>query len=140
MSSQYVPAPEANRPSTPFKLRNRALWLLQILAALFFVAAAISKFTGAEYNVMVFEKVGLGQWFRYFTGVLEVTGALLLLRPRSAALGGLLLAVVMVGALFTDLVILKGNGIAALVALVITAAIAWLRRPEWIAHRRRPRR
>ena len=29
--------------------------------------------------VEMFDKIGLGQWFRYLTGGLEVTGAILLL-------------------------------------------------------------
>jgi hypothetical protein len=37
----------------------------------------------------MFDKIGLGQWFRYVTGSLEVVGALLLLVPRTSAIGGL---------------------------------------------------
>src|SRR2546430_2861644 len=32
--------------------------------------------------VRIFDRIGLGQWFRYFTGALQVTGALLVLIPR----------------------------------------------------------
>jgi len=118
----------ATRAQPPSKARERTLWALQIIAALFFLVASASKFAGAEYNVQVFDKVGIGQWFRYFTAVMELTGAILIVVPRRAALGGLVLSVVMVGALFADLTLLGGTGIPALIALIITSTIVWFRR------------
>jgi len=112
----------------PSKVRNRILWTLQIIAALFFLAAAASKFAGAEYNIVVFEKVGLGQWFRYFAGAMEAIGAILIVTPRYSALGGIVLAVVMVGAFIADISRIGGNGIPALIALAVVASVAWCRR------------
>ncbi|AIO31083.1 doxX-like family protein [Burkholderia cenocepacia] len=120
-----VPAADSNQPS---KFRNRTLWALQILAVLFFLAAGVSKLAGAKYNVVVFDKVGFGQWFRYFAGILEIVGAGMLLTPRFATLGGSLLAVVMAGAIIADRLALGGTGIPALIALVVVATIAWFRR------------
>ena len=34
-----------------------------------------------------FDQVGVGQWFRYFTGLVEVFGALLVLIPKTAQAG-----------------------------------------------------
>ena len=42
--------------------------------------------------VNMFEMIGYGQSFRYLTGSLDITGAVLLLVPRTAAIGGGLLA------------------------------------------------
>ena len=117
------------------KLGHRTLWTLQILAALFFFAAGLSKLAGAHYNVVVFEKVGFGQWFRYLTGVLELVGATLLLVPRLTAAGGTLLAVIMVGAVIADRVALGGTGIPALICLTIAASIAWFRRSTFTLRR-----
>jgi DoxX-like family len=64
----------------------------------------------------MFEKIGLGQWFRYVTGSLEVIGAVLLLAPRTAAIGGWLLAAVMIGAIGTHLFIIGGSPVPAAVA------------------------
>jgi len=124
----YVKTQDLSRNPPVSKARNRTLWALQVIAALFFLAAGLSKLAGVEYNVVVFEKVGFGQWFRYFTGVLEITGAILVLIPRVATLGGALLATVMVGAFIADVYRIGGNGIPALVALAVTATIAWMRR------------
>jgi putative oxidoreductase len=40
-----------------------------------------AKLAAAPTMIAVFAKVGLGQWFRYLTGTLEVIGAVGLLVP-----------------------------------------------------------
>ncbi|MNL53402.1 hypothetical protein D3C87_1766460 [compost metagenome] len=78
--------------------------------------------------VEVFEHIGLGQWFRTVTGLVEVTAAIALLIPVTAGLGGLLLAITMCFAIFTHLSVIGGSPIPAIVLLLITASIAWLHR------------
>src|SRR6266550_2022747 len=65
--------------ATPGKAVNIALWTLQMLVALAFVAAGSGKLLGSPDMVALFEAVGIGQWLRYLTGMLEVLGALLLI-------------------------------------------------------------
>jgi hypothetical protein len=77
--------------------------------------------------VDMFHKIGFGQWFRYLTGSLEVTGAVLLLLPRTAAIGGWLLAAVMLGAIGTHLLIIDGSPVPAVVLLVLAITVAWNR-------------
>lgn len=105
-------------------------WVLQILAGLAFLTAGLMKLVGDEMQVKTFEEVGMGQWFRYLTGTLELIGALLILFPRSAFWGALLLMCIMVGAILTHLVLIGGSPVPAIVLLVITATVAWLRRPS----------
>jgi putative oxidoreductase len=106
-----------------------ALWALQVLAAAAFLAAGGGKLAGAQPMVATFEKIGLGQWFRVLTGVLEVSGAIALLVPRFAFYGAVLLAAVMVGAIVTHLTVLGGSPVPALVLLLITGTVAYLRKP-----------
>jgi len=73
----------------PTRLWKATLWILQIAGAAMFLMAGTSKLTGAAGMVQVFAAVGLGQWLRYFTGVLEVAGAAALLVPAFAGLGAL---------------------------------------------------
>lgn len=105
-------------------------WLLQVLAGLAFLAAGSTKLAGAEMHVETFDDIGIGQWFRYLTGILEVVGALLVFFPRTAFWGALLLSCVMIGAIFTHLALIGGSPLPAIVLLMITATIAWLRRPS----------
>jgi len=112
----------------PSKARNRTLWALQILVALVFVAAAAAKLMSVPFAVEEFAQFGLGQWFRYFTAAMELTGAILLVTPRFAAIGGGVLATVMIGAIFADLFVLGDSPIPAGILLVVSSAILWFRR------------
>ena len=123
-------ADHAPRRSTPGRAPNIALWLLQVLVALAFAAAGSGKLLGNPEMVALFSAVGLGQWFRYVTGSLEVLGALLLVVPGKPALGAILLACVMAGAVVTHLTVLHNPPTAALVLFVLTAVIAWARRRQ----------
>src|SRR5437870_97331 len=96
MTTHSVPVPTKHF-SEISKGLNIALWILQILAAAMFLFAGSLKLTGAAQMVAMFDKIGIGQWFRYFTGALEVTSGVLLLIPRTAAIGAALLAATMIG-------------------------------------------
>jgi uncharacterized membrane protein YphA (DoxX/SURF4 family) len=75
-----------------------SLWVLRVLLAALFLAAAFMKLTGAPMIVAEFDLVGLGQWFRYVTGVLELAGAVLLLVPAVSRFGAILLLLIDAGA------------------------------------------
>jgi putative oxidoreductase len=108
--------------------RNAALWVLQVAAALMLGMAGFAKLGGDPQMVGLFEAIGLGQWFRYVTGGLEVAGALLLVVPALAGVGALLLAGVMAGAVLTHLLVVGGSAVVPLGLLAATGAVAWGRR------------
>ena len=112
------------------KIINVGLWILQIGAAGMFLMVGFFKLSGDPQLVGLFEAIGLGQWFRYLTGALEVAGAFLLLIPRTSGLGALMLAGVMVGAVVTHVFIVGGNPLMAIILLVVTTVIAWGRRKQ----------
>ncbi len=109
------------------------LWTLQILAAAAFLAAGGFKLAGNEIMFQVFDQIGIGQWFRYVTGVVEIVGAVALLVPFTAAFGGVWLAITMLCAVGTHLFVIGGNPVPAIVLLLITASIAWFRRASFRA-------
>jgi len=110
------------------KIVNVVLWVLQIAAAGMFLMVGFLKLSGNAQLVGLFEAIGLGQWFRYLTGTLEVAGAFLLLIPRTSGLGALMLAGVMIGAVVTHLFIVGGSPLMAIILLVATGVVAWGRR------------
>ena len=59
------------------------LTTLRGLVAFAFVLFGTFKLIGMPMMVDVFDHVGLGQWFRYATGMIEVSGAILLLAGRA---------------------------------------------------------
>ena len=109
---------------------NIVLWTLQVLVALAFVAAGSGKLLGSSEMIALFDAVGIGQWFRYVTGSLEVLGALLLIVPGTTAFGAVLLACVMAGAVVAHLTVLHSAPTAPLALFVVTALIAWGRRSQ----------
>jgi uncharacterized membrane protein YphA (DoxX/SURF4 family) len=114
--------------AVPGWVRNAGLWALQIAGAAMFFMAGTPKLTGAENMIQVFAAVGLGQWLRYFTGVLEVLGAAALLVPYFAGLGALWLTAVMLAAVIAHLTVLGGSPAMALALLIAMAIVAWGRR------------
>ena len=72
-----------------------------------FLGAGGQKLAGTDQMVEEFDRYGYPQWFRIFTGAVEVTGAAGLLvgffRPVITPLAALLLTATMVGALATHI-------------------------------------
>ena len=73
--------------------------------------------------------VGDDQWFRYFTGLLELTAGIGVLIPRYAFYAAVALAVVMIGAIIAQLTVLAGSPGAPLALLVFIGVIGYLRKP-----------
>ena len=62
-------------------MRRMLLWVLTLFVAGMFLFAGAMKLSAQPMMVATFGQIGLGQWFRVFTGTLEVVGALLVLVP-----------------------------------------------------------
>ena len=79
--------------------------VLQVILGLAFLGAGGSKLAGTQQMVEMFDHFKYPRWFMYFTGVVEIFGALGVLLgifvPVLAVLGALLLAATMVGAVLT---------------------------------------
>jgi putative oxidoreductase len=110
------------------KGRLITLRILSGLVALAFLAAGGAKLAGVAAMVELFDKVGLGQWFRYFTGLLEVAGAIGLLILRYAFYAAIVLAIVMVGAVITHLTVIGGSPLPAVALLALSGTITYLRK------------
>jgi len=115
-------------PAASVRGRLITLWIVSGFAALLFIGVGGAKLAGAAAMVELFAKVGLGQWFRYFTGLLEVAAGIGLLLSRFAFYAALVLAVVMVGAFIAHVTVLGTSPAAPLVLFVITGIIAYLRK------------
>ena len=82
-------------------------YILQGILALLFLMAGFGKVTGSKMHVEAFTHWRLPQWFRVVTGVVELTGAVLLIIgfwvPFSALAGSLLLGVTGIGGVLTHI-------------------------------------
>jgi putative oxidoreductase len=107
-------------------------WILAVVLALVFVLAGGVKLIGASGMVTEFAQIGIGQWFRIVTGLVEVSGAIGVLIPRFRFWAALQIAAVMAGATGVNLWVLHVPSLAVLTAILMALALvlAWLRRPQ----------
>jgi putative oxidoreductase len=133
----------AAAPTTRSRAAHRALWALQILMGVFFiVASAAPKFAGEAYAVQIFTEIGAGQWFRYLVGAIELAGGIGLMVPRLAGPAAVGLMGLMIGAGYTQAVVLDAPVMVTTPAIlfVLAAVVAWGRRESiaaWIPARER---
>lgn len=107
-----------------------ALWVLKAAVAAVFAAAAAAKLTGQPMMVAEFGRIGLGQGFRIFTGLVEIAGAGLLIWPRTAFWGSLVLLAVSAGAFVAQAGPLHGDLVHVVVLAALVAVVAWAERPR----------
>jgi putative oxidoreductase len=116
-----------------------ATWLPRIALAIVFLDVGVQKFTGDRMWVRVFDRIGVGQWFRYVTGTMQVGGAALLLVPRAVAVGFILVGCTMLGAM--AFWILTGHPFGAIIPgalLVAIAIVGWREVVRFLARLQHP--
>jgi putative oxidoreductase len=116
----------------PRKTRTVTAWTIQILLAAAFTAAAVAKLAAVPMMIEVFDAIGVGQWFRIVTAVVELIGVAALL-SRYAGFGAIWLATTMFFATLTHIFILHTSSVPALLLLVLNLVVAWLRRAEIVS-------
>lgn len=111
-----------------------ALWVLRLLAAVILLQTLFFKFSASEESVYIFSTIGMEPWGRIGTGIMELIAAILILIPRTTALGALLAIGLMAGALFFHFTTLgievKGDGgqlfIYALLVFISSAVLLFV--------------
>ena len=107
-----------------------ATWALRAALAALFLFAAVMKLMGQPMMVQEFDAVGLGQWFRYFTGALELVGGIALLIPSLSVLGALVVLLVDIGAFFAQACVLHMDVVHTIVIAIAVGALLYLQRAQ----------
>ena len=81
--------------------REVAVWAVTLMLVRIFLTQGIAKFSASSGWAHAFAGWGFPVWFRVLIGVVEVSAALLLLYPRTAGYGTILIALVMLGGMGT---------------------------------------
>jgi uncharacterized membrane protein YphA (DoxX/SURF4 family) len=105
-------------------------WVLRFAVCAVFVGVGATKFQSQSMWVGMFDQIGLGNWFRYVTGTLQVAGGLLFLIPRTAPIGAIVTGCTMAGAVFVHLFVLPtgvGGAVIPFALLVFTLVVGLLR-------------
>jgi len=108
----------------PQRIDALMTWLPRIAVAAAFFGFGYQKFAGDAMWIRVFAQIGLGQWFRYFTGALQIGGAVLVLVPRTFLFGIGTLSCTMVGAMTFWIVVAHAPFAAIIPGFVLAALIA----------------
>ncbi len=103
---------------------------LRALLTLAFVGAGGAKLAGVEMMVQTYDAIGLGQWFRYFTGIVEIVGVVLLWLPNRQVVGAALLGATMVGAVLVHWFILGPSALPAIGLGLVASAILYIYRTQ----------
>jgi uncharacterized membrane protein YphA (DoxX/SURF4 family) len=100
-------------------------WILRIGVSVFFGIFGLEKFseTPGSHWVQLFHEIGLGDWFRYVAGAVEILGAGLVLIPRATIAGLMVLALTMGSAAGIVAFALKRPGEAAFPGMFLLALI-----------------
>ena len=120
------------------KAQTIVSWTLQFIAAAILFQTLFFKFTGAAESKFIFQTLGVEPWGRIALGVVEFIAVLLLLVPRTAAIGAMLALGLMGGAICchaTKLgLVVQGDGgllfALSLTVFVGSAVVLVLRRRE----------
>lgn len=106
------------------------LWVLRIVAALIMLQTLYFKFSAAPESVYIFSTLGMEPWGRIGIGTLELIASLLILYPRTTAIGAVMGIGLMSGAVFfhftkLGLVVMNDGGqLFAYALIVLIACIA----------------
>jgi uncharacterized membrane protein YphA (DoxX/SURF4 family) len=105
-----------------------AVWILQSVLAVFFAIQGAVKLGGSNAWISRFNAWGYPHHFYLLIGLAEASGAILLLIPRLAKFGALLLISVMVGATVTHVIHHESQVRTTLVLTALLVVVVYLRR------------
>ena len=113
-----------------YPMQAIVIWVLRLLMATLFLFAAYMKLSSQPMMVEEFGVVGLGQWFRYLTGAVELVGGIAVLIPIVSGFAALLLLGVDLGALVAQVTLIHQDWIHTIVIGAILVALVYLQRSQ----------
>jgi uncharacterized membrane protein YphA (DoxX/SURF4 family) len=108
-----------------------AMWIPAILLVLIFAPQGWSKFDDGSGWAVAFRHWGYPDWFRITIGIIELAAVVLLLVGRTAALGAILIILVMLGGMATHVIFDEGRHLTSeVVPLVLATIVLAVRRRQ----------
>jgi putative oxidoreductase len=114
----------------PWPIRLGWVRIAELALGMVFVVAGLVKLGGMAFMVELFASLGLGQWLRYVTALVELAGGVLLIAGRMEYLAALALAVIMVGATTASVLVFDRSPIPPALTLFALLVLAWKRHPS----------
>jgi putative oxidoreductase len=114
----------------PWPVRLGWVRIAELALGMLFVVAGLVKLSGMAFMVELFASLGLGQWLRYVTALVELTGGVLLIVGHMEYLAALALAVIMVGATAASIIVFNRSPIPPGLTFVALVVLAWKHHPS----------
>jgi len=116
-----------------------ALWIPTLFLVYVFARQGAAKFSDTSGWAQAFRFWHFPVWFRILIGVLEVSAAALLLTRKTAAIGAILIVMVMLGAMGTHIYWGRpGQVTSEALPLTLALLVLWGRRRQLTARFARP--
>lgn len=95
---------------------------------LLFIVIGYTKFNSDPHSewVRIFDQIGIGQWFRVFTGVTQIAGGALMMPRSTRTIGAAMIGSTMLGAAAVDAFILGSPLVIAPLLLLFLIATVWV--------------
>lgn len=113
-------------------MNNIIKLILRLLVSIIFLETLYFKFTAHPDSLLIFYQLGIEPWGRIGLGVIELIIAILILHPKTNLIGMVGSLVVILGALFSHILILgvnfnnDGGRLFTLSVIVLIASITFL--------------
>ena len=123
---ELAPSLPESRTGAAFRRVLRAL--PRVAMGALFVFIGYTKFNGDPKGewFQIFEQIGLGQWFRMFTGITQIAGGVLLMFRRTVTIGAILTGSTMVGAALVDTFMMGSPIVIVPLLLLFLIATVWV--------------
>ncbi|ATG79717.1 MULTISPECIES: DoxX family protein [unclassified Pseudoalteromonas] len=132
MNIQSVNAHQHNEPQTKNPRRDDTKspmdWVGLFICcalALIFEGARGAKLVGSESIITLFQQIGYGEWFWYFTGFVEIISALILLFAVTRKLAASLHTCTVIGAIFTHVFLVGGSTLPEFILCLLAIFVLW---------------
>jgi putative oxidoreductase len=114
----------------PWPVRLAWVRIAELGLGLLFVVAGLVKLSGVPFMVELFTSLGFGQWLRYVTALVELAGGALLIAGRMEYHAALALAVIMVGATVSSIIVFDRSPVPPLLTFILLVLLAWKHHPS----------
>lgn len=115
-------------------IKSLIAWATALILCLFFILNGYPKIFSDSSNIVAkFKDWGYSSNFMLMIGILEIVGGIMVLVPRVAFYGALLLTAIMIGAIYTHLSTGIGSPAFAIFLLILAITHAVLtRKKAWL--------
>lgn len=113
-------------------IKNIISWTLRLAVAIILLQTLYFKFTAHPDSVHIFSALGVEPWGRVGLGITELITAILILLPKTKVIGMTLSLGIILGAVFSHILVLgvnvsnDGGGLFTLAIIILTSSTIFL--------------